>query len=146
MVAVGGNFSKLVDSWIKKTKLSVDLATRGVWKELYGEILARSPVKTERFRDSNRIGVGRIDKTFEPPRSVIVGRAPFPGGPKLAEGEAILNKAPLNATIYMTNNLPYAKRLEHEGYSPQAPGGIYRAAAASVQGRIGQIIRRYKRS
>lgn len=38
-------------------------------------------------------------------------------------------------TIYIQNNLPYAKRIE-EGHSGQAPAGVYGLAFESMEGRV----------
>jgi hypothetical protein len=139
-MAIG--FSAQVNLWVAKALRLEEVAVKSVWKELYAGILARSPVKTERFRDSNRIGINSKDESVESPRHGRVGNAPFPGGPKLSEGESIIDSASLEDTIFISNSLPYARLLE-DGYSKaQAPGteAIYGATVADVRARIGQII------
>ena len=34
--------------------------------------------------------------------------------------------------VYLTNNLPYAQRLEYEGWSKQAPAGMVRVNMARI--------------
>lgn len=46
-------------------------------------------------------------------------------------------------TIYMTNSLPYAKRLEY-GWSQQAPGGMVRLTVQDYARTLAQIVARMK--
>lgn len=83
--------------------------------ELQGGMIERSPVDTGRFKSNWQVGVGAINRaTGDAPGSDAKGRT----------GLAIATWKP-GQTIYLTNSLPYANRLEN-GYSKQSPAGMVR--------------------
>lgn len=83
--------------------------------ELQGGMIERSPVDTGRFKSNWQAGVGAINRaTGDAPGSDAKGRTAL----------AIATWKP-GQTIYLTNNLPYANRLEN-GYSKQSPAGMVR--------------------
>jgi hypothetical protein len=43
---------------------------------------------------------------------------------------------PVGGVIYMTNGLPYAHRLEYEGWSKQAPAGMVRVSAVEFSTHV----------
>jgi hypothetical protein len=47
--------------------------------------------------------------------------------------EALANLGSMVDVVYMTNSLPYAEKIEYEGYSRQAPQGMLRANVAKWQ-------------
>lgn len=79
-------------------------------------IVSKSPVDTGRFR-------GNWQTAPDAPPSGEVG-PPYKDGTALAvEANARLRDLKPFGTTYITNNLPYAERLEN-GYSQQAPAGM----------------------
>lgn len=57
------------------------------------------------------------------------------GGSALREAAAVVGRATLETTWYLTNNRPYILRLEFEGWSQQAPNGWVRAHAERVRAK-----------
>ena len=49
----------------------------------------------------------------------------------VARGAAVLASLPPFSVVYLTNNLPYARRLE-DGYSQKAPAGVVQVSVANV--------------
>lgn len=113
--------------WPTKKDLE-DLAESEI-KEFVGNIFRAavklSPVYTGAFRASWRVA-------FNTPREdVTAGYAPttpirgayfrWPKGFKLGD------------TVIISNNQPYAERIENEGWSSQAPYGVLKIAIASAQ-------------
>lgn len=90
-----------------------------------------SPVWTRRFAGSHRIQIGSPDVSSLP---MMQGER-WPDepdaqyqSPSLAEASAKLSALKPFETIYISNSLPYARRLEG-GYSPKAPEGVYGVTA-----------------
>lgn len=55
------------------------------------------------------------------------------GSSTIAKGTSNANKYDLGDTVYLTNNLPYAYRIEYLGYSSvKAPGGMLRITVDNV--------------
>ena len=44
-------------------------------------------------------------------------------------------------SFYLTNNSPYAERIEYEGHSTQAPDGMVRINAIKFQQTLNEVAR-----
>lgn len=91
---------------------------------LQGVVMA-SPVDTGAFRGNHRVSVDSPDTGYNE-SSQDKG-----GNQAIAKGQAEIPKAKIGSTVYIQNNAPYALRLEN-GYSQQAPQGIYSLTFLSV--------------
>jgi hypothetical protein len=112
-------FTDKVDLNVKEVlqKLSLDMFTR---------IVMMSPVRTGRFRNNWYTGIGTPSgevnwSSMSPEGAASLGRIRM-GSEMFGPGKV----------IYLSNNLPYANRLEY-GYSMQAPAGMVRVSIASFQ-------------
>lgn len=95
--------------------LEVGVVARKVTLDLFRAIKLRSPVLTGRFRANWNVSYGVPNTATS--KSTSPGRI-----------DAQINrsaKLPLGGTIYMSNGLPYAEKLEY-GYSRKAPRGMIR--------------------
>ncbi len=96
----------------------------------------RSPVDTGHFRANWQLGVGSL------PSGVVSGVDPSGAG----LGNRVIAHIPADASgkvYYLSNNLPYAQRLEH-GYSKQAPQGIVGRTVVEWQGIVDKAVARLK--
>ena len=142
------NFSADITGWCNKTELKGGVVLRKVGLEGYVGIMFRSPVKHGRFRASHRIGINKVDGSVEPPPqpnapviSQIAGTPP--SGKEMAYAVGQLSKVKWGDTIHITNNLPYAKKLEG-GSSAQTnhrPDGIYGATFQELAAKIEATIK-----
>lgn len=91
-----------------------------------------SPVWTNRFGASHRIAVGAVDGSSLPPHPEKPRWPDEPDSPykspALAEASIKLTALRPFEKIFISNSLPYARRLE-QGYSKKAPEGIYNITA-----------------
>lgn len=138
------SFSTDITDWAVKTRLSRDVVVRKLALDAFAGILKRSPVRTGRFRSSNRLSIGRADTSVAPDFGDPVDKAKsYPGGLEfeVARGEVMQLK--FGTTVHITNNLPYAVPLE-DGSSKQTnsmPGGIYQATFDELVAKLSQTIR-----
>jgi len=134
-------FSADITRWVNKTQLSAHVVLRKVGFDALSGVMKRSPVRTGRFRASNRVGLNGPDLTVEPPRTLVIGNAPFSG--QLGAGGDLLKRVKYGDTIHITNNLHYARFLENGGsrQTNNAPDGIYGATAHELRSRLIQLIR-----
>ena len=108
------NFSIDLNSAITKANSNMDTVVRKVVLDLGTSIVFGSPVDTGRFRANWQYAFGRVPSgTLD-----VLDKS----------GQGSIDK--INAGLkftegihYLTNNLPYAQRLE-DGYSKQAPAGM----------------------
>lgn len=93
----------------------IDLVVRKSALELQASMIAKSPVDTGRFKSNWQCGLGGIN-----PDTTATA-----GSDALGRTEVVLQAYKPGQSIWLTNNLPYAKRLEN-GWSQQAPSGMVR--------------------
>ena len=93
----------------KSAEKAAETVTRGAIVHLWRQVVRRSPVDTGRFRANWQFNEGSPIGT-----QLEVNTAPSP--PNVVGN-------PLGKTYYLTNNVPYAGRLD-QGSSQQAPMGV----------------------
>lgn len=119
-----------------------ELVVRKTALDLYGQMIERSPVGNPdlwkspapegytggRFKNNWQVGVGVLnDDTSREPSAQ--------GGGALGAFDAAIRTWKPGQTIWMTNSMPYAKKLEY-GHSKQAPGGMVRLAVQNYSQAI----------
>lgn len=110
-------FADLVDEQVSTRVRTISLA-------LLNEIIERSPVDSGRFRGSHIVSIG------DPVYTVTTELDPS-GGSTLSRGSSALSGLEPYTQVFIQTNLPYAERLEN-GWSHQAPGGLYELSFISV--------------
>ena len=121
------SFASDVSRFNKKTTAAIDKTVRGVTFLLFRSVILASPVDTGRFRGNWQASVnspkdGTLDKTDPSGGMTVANMALYIGG--------------AGSVTYLANNLPYAQRLEYEGWSSQAPGGMVRINVARLDGLL----------
>ena len=101
---------------------------RGTLIDLAQKVIVRSPVDTGRFRNN-------WNSSINTPNSATTTTADASGSKAKSQAVNTIKSMDMGSTFYMTNNLPYAKRLEF-GYSDQAPNGMVRITVAEFQNAI----------
>lgn len=61
------------------------------------------------------------------------------GGNTIGKAAAVASKMRLTDTFYLANSLPYAYRLEYDGWSMQAPQGMVRINVAAFKQFVDSI-------
>jgi hypothetical protein len=120
----GKSFKADIAKFAAKVSGTADQAVRKIALGIFANIVTASPVDTGRFRGNWLIGLQsrpteQLDVEVKDPTAVTQRE-----GEKLGEAKA-------GITIYLSNNLPYALRLEY-GYSRQAPAGMVRTTIANL--------------
>lgn len=98
---------------------------RGTLIGMGSKVIKRSPVDTGRFRNNWQFSID----------APATGKDPGAGNEIDLVNTA--NKMVAGNTFYMTNNLPYAERLEY-GWSKQAPQGVVRVTLGEYKTFIEQ--------
>ncbi|MEQ1277342.1 hypothetical protein [Acinetobacter soli] len=96
---------------------------------LQGVVLA-SPVDTGAFRGNHRVSIGSVDATASPSEKDSSGAG------TISKGLQNLIALKPFQTVFISNSLPYAHRLEN-GWSDQAPQGIYRTTFTYITQKYG---------
>lgn len=101
---------------------------RGTLFSLASRIIKESPVDTGRFR-------GNWQASLNAPKQGKLQRLDRTGGGAINDMSSVVMSLKMGQTFYLTNNLPYARRLEY-GYSKQAPSGFLRINVMRVQSEL----------
>lgn len=110
-----------------------DLVVRKTALQLQSEMIARSPVDTGRFKGNWQTGIGAVNAdTGSAANSDALGRC-----------ATVLQGWKPGQTIFLTNSLPYAKRLEN-GWSQQAPAGMVRLTVANYAAALANAVKGLK--
>lgn len=116
-------FKLSIQSKIDGTWERVERVVRGAILDTYSDVIQRSPFDTGRFIGNWTVAYGNPDLSTKGVSS---------RGAALQAGESKLATYKAGLYVYLTNNLPYAKRLE-EGWSDQAPNGIVSLATQNFR-------------
>ena len=127
------SFSLQIEKWTEETQKRVTLAVRKIALDVFERIILKSPVDTGRFRGNWQVQIGSIPTgTLE-----IDDKS---GQVTVAKAQAEVLGVKAGDTIYLINNLPYARRLEY-GWSNQAPEGMVRTTVAEYQPIVDKVVR-----
>lgn len=123
------SFSKDLD------KITLNLAgyaeemVRGTLFSLASRIIKESPVDTGRFR-------GNWQASLNTPKQGRLQQFDKSGASAINDMSSVVMGLKMGQTFYLTNNLPYARRLEYGSHSKQAPNGFLRINVMRVQSEL----------
>ena len=127
-------------------------AIRAAAIELFGEIVKRTPVGNPSLWQSpppsGYVG-GRLRGNWQAnigtPKTDELNTIDANGAKTVGEATREINKFNLNEKdIYLTNNLPYAERVEY-GWSAQRPQGMMRTTVMQFKPIIDKIAKRFNK-
>ena len=114
-------FSVPIAALAEKMQIDVETIARKVTLDIFSAVVKRSPVDTGRFKGNWNASYGAPDYTV----SQHIDKTPLlSAGPRIQRAALAL---PVGGVTFLSNGLPYAKRLE-DGWSKQAPGGMVKLA------------------
>jgi len=123
------SFSSDIAKFNKKFDKAAANIFRGTALGLFGKVVLRTPVDTGRLR-------GNWYASINSPSKKVDGSE---------EGyEGIVYRAKLGDSIFLVNNLPYAKVIEDGTHSQQAPHGMVKVTVAEFQRVVKQHLRKHK--
>ena len=159
------SFSKQIQAFNEKVEKAASLVFRGASLSIFSAVVKRTPVGNPdlwlykhpqkgyvdyltykdapegytggRLRSNwqvslDNLPIGEIDSTDKQ------------GSKTINIGSSIINKAKINNTVYLINNLPYAQVVE-EGSPTQAPAGMVRVTIAEWRYIVMRNAKKYKR-
>lgn len=133
------SFGRKLEEFRVEAKDTSEKVVRASLLDLFSAIILSTPVDKGVLRNGWNV-------TFDKPSDQV----PTRGAPV---GSATINRAKLELdtlynyqtpTVFLTNNLPYAHRIEFEGYSAQAPAGMVRINTARWNQIIEANARKFK--
>lgn len=123
-------FTLDIQAFVAKAKKNPETVMRSVSLKLFSAIIKASPVDTGRFR-------GNWQTTGVTPATGLISGVDPTGNKAVNSAATFITNAPGWDTFTLTNNLPYAERLEY-GWSKQAPSGFVRVNVIRFQQLINE--------
>lgn len=130
------SFALDVSKFVEKAKKNPEKVMRQVSIKLFSAIIKASPVDTGRFR-MNWMASGGA------PASGTTDAVDKSGNIAIGNATSFVLKATDWHEFTLTNNLPYAQRLEY-GWSQQAPQGFVRVNVSRFQQLINEEANKVK--
>lgn len=127
--AFKSNFAKILAAAGNKAGVVV----RFTALELQSMMIEKSPVDTGRFKGNFQAGVG----------SPNLDTSSAPGSNAKGRTQAVLQGWKPGQTIFLTNNMAYAQRLEN-GWSKQAPSGMVRLSVQNYSSALKKAVEGFK--
>lgn len=146
------SFSEQVRKWAEKTGRSIEQTVVDTVVDISSKVVLRTPVGNPSIwqgpAPAGYIGGTLRNNWFasigQP--STAADRQPSAAGTSaLSEIIAKSVGAP-GEVYYLVNNMPYANRIEYQGYSKQAPAGMVRLSVQEFKAAVDAAIRKNKKS
>ena len=118
-------FTLDIQAYVTKAKKNPETVMRAVSLKLFSAIIKASPVDTGRFR-------GNWQTTGASPATGLIAGVDLTGNKAVNSSATYITNTPNWYQFTLTNNLPYAERLEY-GWSKQAPVGFVRVNITRFQ-------------
>lgn len=128
MSANNDKFRRGASRSVNRAGEKLEMAMRRLILEANNRMIVKSPVDTGRFKGNWNVGNSVIDF------SVNESATSSPYGAGAAYNNQVINMLRINGqTVYITNSLPYSRRLEYDAWSKQAPMGMVRVTVAELK-------------
>lgn len=131
-----GAFSKSIGSFGVNTLGNAERVRRAIVLKLFSSVILDTPVDTGRLRGNWLTSQGS-------PKLNSVARVDSSGGSAIAEVQSNMGDGTSQDTsVFLSNNLPYAARIEYEGWSKRkAPQGMVRKNVARIEQLVSKAIK-----
>ena len=114
-----------IAKWIEKSKKAQDMYVQKTILEIDKRLIQKSPVDTGRFK--NNWNISNVTPDFSTTQAIA---------PNISQSKSAASVFSIKAngqTVFITNALPYAYRIEYEGWSKiKAPAGVVRITIAEM--------------
>lgn len=151
------SFSLQVAEFAKKAKGDTQEIVKKVAIDVASKVVLRSPVGNPEIwaanagkkpGDKGYVGKGYVGGRFranwivtlDQPSTDTIDDVDPSGSTAISAAIAAVSDATLGQTIYIANNLPYARRLE-DGWSKQSPQGMVALTAIEFQQFVDKAVR-----
>ena len=121
---MSGRFSEMLGQFAGRTKRTLDTTRRAVAIKLFSAVIMDTPVLTGRLR-------GNWQTSINSPLTEPIERNDLTGAEAIKDVKRMVAQSRPTDVMYLRNNLPYAYRIEYEGWSKdKAPEGMVRRNVA----------------
>lgn len=152
MSAVTDRFRKNFGLLCERAGVRAEQVVRVTARNMLASMIEKSPVGNpdlwQHPAPKGYVG-GRFKNNWNLDLGAVDYRDNFPvddtGNGAMSRGKAKLTQWKPGDTIYITNSLPYAYRIEYEGWSSQAPRGVVRLTVREFANAMRKAVQETKK-
>jgi hypothetical protein len=122
-----GSYSADITEFVRKTGIKSDVILRKLALQALRGVVLKTPVLTGRLRGNWRLSLNRIDLTADWNKKDPVGAK------TIDEGNNTIAQAHFGDVICISNNLPYAQKIEDGGSPVKAPEGMLKVTFQEIK-------------
>jgi len=126
-----GGFIADLDKFGEKLGIDLRIVRRKIALDLLRKITDRTPVDTGRLRASWNLSDDQPDPSVAPK------------GINTGTGKITATFTRPFGQTWISNNLPYALKIEFDGHSKQAPSGMARISVAEIEAELEATLERF---
>jgi len=137
------SFADTIAQFASDTKKKQERVRQGATMELFETVTKRTPVGNPalwKYKPKPDYKPGRLKGNWQTSLNAPLERNDDPVDPSgrrtLSRMRRVVRSVRGDTAIYFTNNVPYARRIEFEGHSKQAPSGMARLTMAGANGVV----------
>lgn len=126
------SFSMQISNWADKSLAELERRRRNIILALFRAVILDTPVAKGRLRGNWQISSGK-------PKSGELKMADKSGQTRIKRVQDFLDRGVIgkDQAVFLTNNLPYAYRIEFDGWSKQkAPEGMVRKNVIRISNNL----------
>ena len=127
------SFKLDLERFAEKTGIKANTVIKKVAFDITNSVIDMSPVDTGRFKNNWNLSIGSINTS-------TTESTDLSGAGAMRRASASLASFQVGDSIYISNSLPYAQRLE-DGYSTQAPSGMVKLTVVKYQSFVKEAVR-----
>lgn len=120
-----------LEKYAKKTGKNVEKVFRGTVLQMSNAIILKTPIDQGRARGNWQASIGK-------PKIGEIDR--LGANASIGEVASVSQTVKIGQVFFLSNNLPYIKRLE-EGSSTQAPSGMLAVTVANFEKTVARLAR-----
>lgn len=129
-------FAADIRRFTDRTEQAIDRTVRAITLSLFSEVVQRTPVDTGRLKGNWQVSQGA-------PKGGTLTSTDKNGGTTIAAIAAGMGG--WGSETFLSNNLPYAHRIEFDGWShTKAPAGMVRVSFARIRNIVAAEARRHR--
>lgn len=143
-------FTVDVKAWADKSGLDLVQAKRAAAMQIFGAVIMATPVgNASQWQRPGSAPPGYVggrlrgnwQATLDTPAATELDIIDAGGGLTINNAQAAIAGAVGDRKIYLTNNLPYASRIEFGAHSKQAPSGMVRVSILAWNNAVEAAVR-----
>lgn len=143
------NFAKVLE----KAGAKAEMVVRAAGMELLKRVIEKSPVGDPtmwknpesapegyvggRFKANWNVAIGSINHDISAPPDKS-------GSSSIGRGTGVVMSFPMGAVVFITNSMPYSRRIEYDAWSKQASAGVVRITVMEYREIIKQVAAQIK--